>query len=301
MISVIGAGKLGSETAFVLARMGLDDIRLIDIVEGLPQGHALDMMHASQSLRVEVSGSNDFQDLRGSDIVINTAGLPRKPGMLRTDLINKNRDILESVARKIRQFAPESIVIQVSNPLDIMTYVMKRATGFERERVMGMGGLLDSQRLAYRLSRELDAKPSEINALVMGEHGESMVPIFSKSIYQGKPVSGLISQEKMKGISEKTRLAGSEVIALKGATVFSPAIATARMVESILRDGKETFPVSAYLEGEYGLEGLCLGVPAVLGKSGIEKIQELELSEEEEKAFRASAEKLKGIVSELGI
>lgn len=299
MISIIGSGRLGSETAFLLAQRGLSDIKLIDIVKGLPQGHALDIMHSAQS--AEVLGSNDFQDIKGSDIIINTTGFARKPGMDRTGLINRNSDIVKSVAKKIKTLAPDSMVIQVSNPLDIMTYIMKKTTGFERGSVMGMGGLLDSQRLAFHISRELRAKPRDINPLVMGEHGESMVPVYSNSFFQGKPVSELIPEEKKKEIAEKTRSSGAEVIGLKGATVFAPAIGIARMAEAIVKNKRETIPLSAYLEGEYGIEGICIGVPAVLGKSGIEKILEPELSEEEEKAFRASAEKIRDIISSLSI
>lgn len=302
MISIIGSGRIGSETAFLLAQRGLSDIKLIDIVKGLPQGHALDIMHSAQSgFSSEVLGSNNFQDIRDSGIIINTAGFARKPGTDRTGLLNRNMGIVESVAGKIKQFAPDSIVIQVSNPLDIMTYVMKKTTGFERERIIGMGSLLDSQRLAFCLSRELKAKPKEINALVMGEHGESMVPVFSKSIFQGKPVSELMSEEKKKETTEKTRSSGAEVIGLKGATVFAPSLAIARTVEAIVRDRKETMPVSAYLEGEYGIGGICIGVPAVLGESGIEKILEPELSEDEEKAFQESAEKIRNMISNLGL
>lgn len=302
MITIIGSGRLGSNTAFVLAHKNLGDIKLIDIAGGISHGHALDIMHAGHSgLDAEVQGSNDFKDLKGSRLVINTAGFPRQPGMDRTDLLNRNRDITESVAKKIREFAPDSIVIQASNPLDIMTYIMKKATGFERNRVMGMGGLLDSQRFAYYLSRELKAKPGEISPLVIGEHGKSMVPVFSHSLFQGRPVSELLSGEQIRKISEETRTSGAEVIRLKGATVFAPSVAIARMAEAILKNKKETIPVSAYLEGEYGIKGICIGVPAVLGKSGIEKIQEPGLSEDEEKAFRASAKKIKGLVSGLGI
>ena len=302
MISIIGSGRIGSETAFLLAQRGFGDIKLIDIVEGLPQGHALDIMHAAHSgFSVEVSGSNDFQDIRGSEIVINTAGFARKPGMDRTELISKNKAIVKDVAEKIKRFAPDSIVIQVSNPIDILTYVMKKATGFERERVIGMGGLLDSQRLALYISRALKVKPHEINPLVMGEHGESMVPVFSKSLFQGKPVSRLLSEHQTEKIEKETRASGAEVIGLKGATVFAPSTAITGMVESIIRDKKKTIPVSAYLEGEYGLKDICIGVPAVLGKSGIEKIIELELSEAEDKAFRKSAEKIRNMVARLRV
>lgn len=300
MISIIGAGRLGSEAAFLLAQKGLCDIKLIDVAEGLPQGQALDIMHSVYfSPGVEVLGSNNFRDMKNSEIIINTAGFPRKPGMDRTELLNSNLGITKSVAGKIREYAPDSIVMQVANPLDIMTYVMKLETGFKRERVMGMGGLLDSQRMAFYISKELKARPPDIRALVMGEHGETMVPVFSHSYYRDRPVSELLSKDKLNAISEKTRASGAEVIKLKGVTVFAPAAAITRMAESILRDRRETIPVSAYLEGEYGIDGVCTGVPAVLGKSGIERIEEIGLSREEEKAFRASAEKLKKIISGL--
>lgn len=302
MISIIGSGRIGSETAFLLAQRGLDDVRLIDTVKGLPQGHALDIMHAAQSgFKVEVSGSNNFQGIKDSDIVINTAGFTRSADMDRAELINKNKDIVKSVARETKKLAPHSIVIQVSNQMDIMTYIMKNETGFERERVMGMGGILDSQRLALYISRELKVKPDEINSMVIGEHGESMVPVFSNSFFQDKAVSELLSENQMKKIAEETRASGAEVIGLKGATVFAPSIGITRMVESILGDKKETMPVSAYLEGEYGVRGICIGVHAVLGKSGIKEIVELDLSDEEEKAFRQSAEKIKNIISNLRI
>jgi malate dehydrogenase len=182
----------------------------------------------------------------------------------------------------------------------MMTCVMKRVTGFERERVMGMGGLLDSQRLAFYISRELGAEPREITTLVMGEHGESMVPVFSNSLFRGRPVSEILTEKQRHSIAEKTRDSGAEVIKLKGATVFAPSVAIARMAEAILRDKRETIPLSAYLDGEYGIKGICTGVPAVLGNSGIEKIEEPELSEEEERAFTASAAKIKSMLSGLG-
>jgi malate dehydrogenase len=298
MISIIGAGRIGSELAFLLAQRGFAS-RLIDIVQGLPQGHALDIMHSAQAGLSQVQASNEFQDMSDSELIINTAGFPRKPGMERTELLKKNREIVKSVAEKIRDFAPDSIVIQVSNPVDIMTYIMKKTTGLERNRVMGMGGILDCQRLAFHLSRELDAEPREIDPLVLGEHGESMVPVFSNSLFQGRPVSSLLSQAQMEEITNKTRASGAEVIGLKGGTVFAPVIAIASMVEAVLRDKKQTLPVSACLEGEYGLENICMGVPAVLGKSGIEKIVEIELSEQEMKSLRESGEKLKKIISSL--
>ncbi len=302
MISIIGAGRVGSTAAFSLALKELGDIKLVDIMEKVPQGEALDLMHAAHSgFCVDVLGTNDFRDIEGSGIVINTAGLARKPGMDRLDLLQKNRQIVSSVAESIKKFAPDAIVIQVSNPMDVMNFVMHKVTGFERERVIGMGGMLDAQRFSLFLARELDAKPMDVKSMVIGEHGESMVPLFSQSFLDSRPVSELLSEEQKKTVLEKTRKAGAEVIGLKGATVFAPAIAITRMVENIVKNKREMLPVSCYLQGEYGVKDVCIGVPARLGKSGLEEIIELGLEDEEKNAFLQSAEKLKKIISELGI
>ncbi len=300
LISIIGAGRVGSTAAFVLAMKSLADIKLVDIVEKVPQGEALDIMHgAASAFSVDVSGSNDFRDIAGSDIVINTAGIPRKPDMDRLDLLNKNVQIVKSIAEKIKEHASSAIVLQVSNPMDIMSYIMNRITGFPRERIMGMGGMLDSQRFSLFLARELNAKPMEVKSMVIGEHGESMVPLFSQSFLGDKCVSELLSEEQKNRVLENTRKVGAEVIGLKGATVFAPALAIARMVENIIRDKKETIPCSVYLDGEYGHEGLCIGVPAKLGKNGMEGVAELDITDEEKEMFDKSAKKMKGVIEEL--
>lgn len=297
LCSIIGSGRIGGTTAFLMARKGLCDIRLIDIEKNLAQGQAMDIMHAAHSgFSVEVSGSQNLQDIKDSDIVINTAGAIRKPGMDRLDLIKKNTAITKSIAKKIAELAPKSIVIQVSNPVDIMTYVMKKATGFPKERIMGSGSLLDAQRFALHLSRELKTNPMDIEAMVIGEHGESMVPLFSNSFFEGRRVYDLIEEGKRKAIAEKTRASAAEVIKLKGATVFAPSAAVTRTVDNIIKDRKETLPVSVFLDGEYGLKDLCIGVPAVIGQGGIECIMEMELKPEEAEALKASAGKLKKLL-----
>lgn len=300
LVSIIGAGRVGSTTAFVLAMKGLSDIRLVDIMERVPQGEALDIMHgAASGFSVDVSGSNDFKDIAGSDIVINTAGMARRPGMDRLDLLNRNIQILNSVAGNIKSYAPVSIAIQVSNPMDVMTYVMKKATGFPRERVMGMGGMLDSQRFSLFLAEELGAKPVEVKSMVIGEHGESQAPLFSQSSLKGECVMDLLDDRQRQRVLKRTRDAGNEVIGLKGATFFAPALAIARMVENILRDRKEIIPCSVYLEGEYEHEGLCIGVPARLGKNGMEGVTEPDITDEEKEMFDGSAKKMKGVIEEL--
>jgi malate dehydrogenase len=298
MISVIGAGRLGANTAFQLAKEGLDDVRLVDIVEGLPQGEALDMMECSD-LDVEVSGTNDFSEIKGSKVVIVIAGLPRKPGMTREDLMHKNSDIVRSVCRNIKEHAPEAVVIVVTNPMDMMAWVAHKELGFPRGRVLGMGGALDSQRFAYFLSKELRVAPKDVDAMVMGQHGEAMIPVPSQSSVGGTPVTEKLSEEQIARAIERTKGAGAEVIKLKGGTAWAPAVAICRMVKAILKDEKAVIPCSVPLDGEYGQEGLCIGVPVVLGKDGFEKVREVELTDGEVEQFRQSCEKVKEAVKGL--
>jgi len=299
-VSIIGAGRVGSTTALVLAMKSLADVTLVDIVEKVPQGEALDIMHgAASGFGSSVTGTNDFSQIANSDIIINTAGMARRPGMDRLDLLNRNIQIVRSVAEKIKQYAPNSIVIQVSNPMDAMNYVMKKATGFPRERVFGMGGMLDSQRFSLFLSEELDAKPNEVKSMVMGEHGESQVPLFSQSTFNGKNVMKELDEGQRQKVLGRVRNAGSEVIGLKGATFFAPALAIAGMVDNILNDKKETMPCSVWLEGEYGHKGVCIGVPARLGKGGMEGVVELDITDDEKAGFDKSAKKMEGVIEEL--
>ena len=298
MISIIGAGRLGANTAFQLAKEGLDDVRLVDIVEGLPQGEALDIMECSD-LEVEVSGTNDFSDIKGSKVVVIIAGLPRKPGMTREDLLHKNSDIVKSVCRNIKEHASEAVVIVVTNPMDMMTWVAHKELGFPRGRVMGMGGALDSQRFAYFLSKELRVAPKDVKALVMGQHGEAMIPMPSQSSLDGVPVKEKLSDEQIANAIERTKGAGIEIIKLKGGTAWAPATAISRMVKAILKDEKKVIPCSVPLDGEYEQEGLCIGVPVVIGKEGFSKVQEVELTDGEKEQFTQSCQKVKEAIQSL--
>jgi len=300
MITIIGAGRVGSSTAMKLAEMNLDDITLVDVVQGLPQGEALDISQ-SCNFDVKVRGSNDFGDIRGSSLIINTAGLARKPGMTRTDLANKNAEITRSLAEHIKTYAPGAVVLQVANPVDLMALVMMKATGFPRERIVGMGGLLDSQRLSYFISRELRVPVKTVNAFVMGEHGETMVPVFSQARAGGRPLKEILKPGRLLELTEKTRNAGAEVIGLKGSTFYAPSVAIARMAEAIIKDKKAVLPASVYLKGEYGILGIFLGVPVVLGKSGMEKVVKVELDDEETAALMDSCKSMFAKAKELGL
>jgi malate dehydrogenase len=303
MITIVGAGRIGSSVASSLITRGLDDILLVDIIEGLPQGEALDLGHMAASYGIDVSlrGTNDFKDIEGSDIIIVTAGLPRRPGMTRLDLLQKNTRIISDISLKIAEYAPKSIVLMVTNPLDMMTYVALKVTGFQTQRVFGMGGMLDSARFRYFISEALGASRSSIQALVIGEHGESMLPLPKHSTVSGKPLTELMSSEDINVVVEKTRKTAADVIALKGGTVYAPGSAVGEMIESIMKDKKEVMPLSAYLNGEYGVKDLCIGVPAVLGREGIKSIKELQLEEDEKTVFMKGVETLKKAVSETNL
>ncbi len=294
-VSVIGAGKVGSTTAQLLALKGLADVVLVNRTEGLAQGVALDI---KQSTPVEGSDSNvvgtgDYSQIAGSDIVVVTAGAQRKEGMTRDDLLKTNAQIIAAVAEKIKQYAPSSIVIMVSNPLDAMAYLMRQKTGFEKGRIIGMAGMLDSARLTTFISEELKVTPKEVKTMILGSHGDSMVAILSATTVNGFPVEKLIEKEKLKRIVERARDGGAEIIKLEGSSAYyAPASSVVSMVDSILNDKKKIMPCSAYLEGEYGLSGLFLGVPIVLGKSGIEKIETIALSDDEKAALSESAKKI---------
>ncbi len=294
-VSVIGAGKVGSTTAQLLALKGLADVVLVNRTEGLAQGVALDI---KQSTPVEgsdssVVGTGDYSQIAGSDIVVVTAGAQRKEGMTRDDLLKTNAQIIAAVAEKIKQYAPSSIVIMVSNPLDAMAYLMRQKTGFEKGRIIGMAGMLDSARLTTFISEELKVTPKEVKTMILGSHGDSMVAILSATTVNGFPVEKLIEKEKLKRIVERARDGGAEIIKLEGSSAYyAPASSVVSMVDSILDDKKKIMPCSAYLEGEYGLSGLFLGVPVVLGNKGVEKIVVMALSDEEKAALLESAKKI---------
>jgi malate dehydrogenase len=303
MIGLVGSGRVGSTLAMLLVQRNVDDITLVDIIEGLPQGEALDLSHmaAEIGVDVEIKGSNDYSALSGSDIVVVTAGLARKPGMTRMDLLTKNSGIIKSVSEQVAKHAPNCVLVMVTNPLDAMTYVALKATKFPRNRVMGMSGMLDLSRFKELLSQSLHVSRASINALVVGEHGESMTPLPSFTSINGIPLTSLLSQEQISDAIEKTRQVAAEVIRLKGATFYAPANGIARMVEAIHYDRKMVLPVSTYLEGEYGVSGICIGVPAIVGKDGVEKILQLKLSGSERDSFDKGVSTLKEAVGTVQI
>lgn len=305
-ITVIGSGNVGATAAMNIAQKGLGDVVMIDIVEGIPQGKGLDIQ---QSMPLwgspsRVTGSNDFSSMSGSDIVVVTAGVPRKPGMTREDLLEVNAKIIKSVCGHIKEHAPDSIVIIVTNPLDSMTWLAFKELGFPRERVMGMAGILDSTRLRTLISLELDVNPRDVETMVLGSHGDTMVSVLEQTMVKGRPVKELIPKERLDEIVEKTRNGGAEIVShLKtGSAFYAPGASITEMVEAMLKDSGKVLPVSAYLEGEYGHSGIFLGVPARLGRKGVEEILSLELGEDVRKSLDDSAgaiarsiEALKGI------
>ncbi len=285
----------------ILVQRNVDDITLVDIIPGLPEGEALDLSHMAAELGIDVkiTGSNDYSALRGSEIVIVTAGLARKPGMTRMDLLTKNAGIIKSVTGEVAKHAPDSKLIMVTNPLDAMTYVALKTTGFRKSRVFGMGGMLDLSRFKQLISEDLHVSRSSINALVIGEHGESMTPLASYSSVNGIPLRDFLNDQQIDDAIERTRKIAAEVIAKKGATFYAPANGIARMVEAVRYDKKALLPVSAFLEGEFGLSGLCIGVPAIIGKEGVEKIIQLDLQGKEKESFEKGAETLKEAIASL--
>lgn len=301
LVSMFGSGRIGAAVAHQLAMRGICDIRLLDIIEGLPQGEALDITHmiSEWGIDVDVSGSNDFHDLAGSEVVVVSAGLPRKPGMTRMDLLEKNSQIIHDVAGKIVEFAPGTKIIMVTNPMDVMAYVAFKVTGFQRERVVGMGGMLDVSRFKSVLAQKLGVSRTSLHALVIGEHGETMIPLPRFSTVNGNRVSDILSKQELTEAIEATRKVAIEVIAKKGATVFAPSHCVAAMVDAILRDRKLVEPCSTYLNGEYAAKDVFIGVPVVLGAAGMEKIIELPLDADEKALFAKSVEALRAAISSL--
>lgn len=301
LISIIGTGKLGSAVALQVASRELGDLRLVDIIQGLPQGEALDLgqMAAEQGADVEIVGSNDYKDIAGSDLVVVVGGLGRKPGMTRLDLQEKNEDIIRGICDKIVEFAPKTLVLMVTNPLDIMTYLAWKVTGFEPSRVFGQSGMLDTMRFKYFISKALQVSTSSVQAVVIGEHGDSMVPLPRFSTVNGVPITELLSPAQVSEAIERTRKIAAEVIALKGATIYAPAHGITRMVESVIKDKKMVLCLTAHLNGEYGIKDIYVDVPAVLGARGVERVIELKLNDEERAAFLKSVEVVKTAVNHL--
>ena len=299
-ISVIGAGAVGATLAQRIVECGIADVVLVDILKNVAAGKALDLLDASPVVGHEcnIVGTDDYAQTRGSDIVVITAGLPRKPGMTREELISKNAGIVRGVSENLKKHSPEAIVIVVTNPLDVMTYLALKIMGSGRNKVLGMAGALDGARMAYLIADELKVKRSAVQTLVLGSHGDTMVPVLSKTKVAGKPVAELISKDKLERIVKRTCDRGAEIVSLlgTGSAFYSPSAATLLMIKAIVNDTKETITASALLEGEYGLKDICIGVPCIIGKSGMEKVIEIDLSKEEKDAFLKSANAIRGSV-----
>ncbi len=303
-IAVVGAGNVGASCAMYLAEANIADVTLIDIVPGVPQGKALDLTQAGpvRGYNAVVKGTNKFSDLKGADIVIMTAGLPRKPGMTREDLLKTNADIVKSVGKNIKKYAPKSFVIVVSNPLDLMTFHMQRVTGFPKHRVMGQAGVLDSIRFRAFIAMELGIAVTDTSAMVLGGHGDTMVPLPRYTTVSGVPIAELMSKAKIKELVDRTRFGGGEIVKLlkTGSAYYAPAAAAVEMAKAVFSDEKKLLAASAFLTGQFGIKDIYIGVPVILGAKGIEKIVELKLSKGEKAALKKSADTYKDHLKALG-
>lgn len=302
-ITIIGAGAVGATAAQRIAEKELGDVVLTDIVEGLPQGKALDLLEAGPLLGYDsnLTGTNDYRDIEGSDVVVITAGIARKPGMTREDLLKINTKIITDVSQNVKHYAPDSVVITVTNPLDIMTYVTMKTTGFEPGRVFGMSGVLDSGRFATFIAMELGCSVRDINAMVLGGHGDTMVPLPRFTTVSGVPITELMEESTIKRLVERTINGGAEIVNLlkTGSAFYAPSAAVTNMVEAVIKDTKRILPACAYLNGEYGKKDIYLGVPVKLGRNGIDEIIELKLRDDEKKALDKSAEAVKAGIASL--
>lgn len=299
-VGIVGAGNVGATLALFAVNSGLADVVLYDIVEGMPQGKALDILQNTAVLGIEASitGTNNLDDLAGSDIVVITAGLARKPGMRRKDLLMANADIVGGIVNKLAPQCPQAIYIVVTNPMDVMAYLTLALSGVDRKRVIGMGGILDSSRFKTFISMELGVSPRDIETLVLGGHGLYMVPLVRFTTVKGIPLSKWLSQEKIEALVQRTREGGAEIVSLlkTGSAYYAPAQSTFEMIKAIILDEKRLLPCSVYLDGEYGVKDVFNGVPVVLGKQGVEKIVEVELTDEERAAFANSTEEVKSMI-----
>ena len=304
-VTIVGAGNVGATAAHWIASKELADVVLIDVVEGIPQGKALDLLEAMPIAKMDCSiiGTNDYADTANSDIVVITAGIPRKPGMSRDDLLQTNYKIMSDVVGKVTAHSPNCILIIVSNPLDAMAQAAFRQAKFNRERVIGMAGVLDSARFRTFIAEELKVSVENVTAFVLGGHGDTMVPLARYSTVAGIPITELIAKERIEAIVQRTRDGGAEIVKhLKtGSAYYAPSAATVEMVEAILKDKKKILPCAAYLEGEYGIHGYYIGVPCKLGSRGLEQIIEIKLTPEEDAALRKSAEAVKELCAVIGV
>jgi len=292
-VAVIGGGNVGATAAYQIASSGLAEVALYDILEGVPAGKALDMSQVGPIFGFDgrVEGSHDVSVIAGAEVVVVTAGFPRKPGMDRMDLLRKNVEIAGASGDAIKKHAPNAVVIVVTNPLDVMTWVVQQHTGFPSHRVVGMAGILDSARFSTFIAMELDCTPKDVKAMVLGGHGDSMVPLPRFSTVNGVTITELIPADRIAAMSDRTRAGGAEIVKLlgTGSAYYAPAAAATIMTEAVLNDSHRLLPCSAYLDGEYGIDGVYLGVPVRLGASGVEKIVELDLNEDELAALKSSA------------
>ena len=303
MISIIGAGKVGSAAAFDILRYRLGDVILVDIAEDLAKGEALDMMQAAPAIEFDgkIKGTNDYSQIRGSEVVIVIAGLGRKPGMTRIELMNKNAGIIKTVVKEVAKYAPDCKLMIVTNPVDIMTHIAYKTSGFPRNRVFGMGSILDTLRFRSYIAQELDVSREDVRALVIGEHGDTMVPLVKYASVSGIPITQLLNKQQIRKIVQQTVTSGSEIIKLKGATTYAPAAVIAIMTDAILRARNRVIGASTILQGEYGLEDISIGVPVILGKKGIEKIIQLKLNPQTQKQLQKSAQTIKQATNQLTI
>ncbi len=301
MITIVGAGKVGSACALSIIHMRIADITLIDIQEGLAQGEALDIMQASPSIGFDgkIKGSTNFADMAGSELVIVTAGYPRKPDTSRRDLAKGNANIVSSVVQETARYAPESKIVIVTNPVDAMTYIAYKKSGFERNRVLGMSGMLDASRYRSYLAQELNVSREDIQGLVIGEHGDLMMPLVECTTVSGIPIKRLMSAEKIQRVVERTRVSAMDVIKSKGATVHAPASVVAVMADAILNDRRRVMGASVIADGEYGLTDVAIGLPIILGKNGVEKIIELELDSETKTKLSEAASSIKAVIMQI--
>jgi malate dehydrogenase len=304
-ISVIGGGFTGATTAFILGQKEIGDVVLVDIpqMENPTKGKALDMMEASpvQGFDAAITGTSDYADTAGSDVVVITAGIARKPGMSRDDLVNTNAGIMKSVTKEIVKHSPDCTIIVLTNPVDAMTYTVLKESGFPKQRVIGQSGILDTARFRTFVAMELNLSVKDVTGFVLGGHGDDMVPLVRYSYAGGIPLEKLISKERLDAIVERTRKGGGEIVNLlgNGSAYYAPAASLVEMVEAIVKDQRRVLPSIAYLEGEYGYNGICLGVPTILGGNGLEEIIELELTAEEKSALDQSAESVKAVMKVL--
>jgi malate dehydrogenase len=299
-IALVGAGMIGGTLAHLCALKGLGDVMLFDVIEGMPQGKALDLLEGGpiEGFDVRLTGTNDYADIAGADVCIVTAGVPRKPGMSRDDLLGINAKIVGTVADNVKRHAPKAFIIVLTNPLDAMVTLMKQRTGFPKHQVVGMAGVLDSSRYRSFLAAELKVSVTNVQAMVLGGHGDDMVPIRSHTTVGGIPVASLLSAERLDAIEQRTRQAGGEIVALlkTGSAFYSPASAAIQMADAYLNDRKAILPCAAWLEGEYGLRGLYVGVPVQIGAGGVERVIEIDLTDGERRALATSAGHVRELV-----